>query len=459
MAGKVTSEITEPQQQMSLASSGTLRRLARPAIVLIAALASRMLAAVVLQVYIQRARTGRLCVFPDTEYYWMLAQTIRHGRPYEIIEGATTSFRAMRTPGYPLFLAACQAIFGESTLAVRLVQAVLGAASVGMIFLLARRLDSSSRPRVGAGPVCPVAALAAAALAAIDPYYVGISELLLSEALFIPLTLACLWGLAVLWREHDEPESIKPSSRMLIAIAAGAAGGGAVLTRPSFLLFLPAALICWLVIRAFSHDRRLFREAIQCVLLFTIGFVIVMSPWWRRNARTYGRFVATSVWLGASLFDGLSPSATGASDMRFREAADIRALGEIEQDRELTRRALEFVRENPGRTLQLGLIKLGRYWSPWPNASELQSSLLAVASTVIVIPVYVLLLAGVWNRRRDPRALVLAAGPLIYFCAVHLVFVSSIRYRIPGEMIAAPLAGIGLRSILRRVQARASQNH
>lgn len=147
----MTSEITEPQQQMSLASSGTLRRLARPAIVLIAALASRMLAAVVLQVYIQRARTGRLCVFPDTEYYWMLAQTIRHGRPYEIIEGATTSFRAMRTPGYPLFLAACQAIFGESTLAVRLVQAVLGAASVGMIFLLARRLDSSSRPRVVRG--------------------------------------------------------------------------------------------------------------------------------------------------------------------------------------------------------------------------------------------------------------------------------------------------------------------
>ena len=42
----------------------------------------------------------------------------------------------------------------------------------------------------------------------------------------------------------------------------------------------------------------------------------------------------------------------------------------------------------------------------------------------------------------------LLAGPLVYFCAVHLVFVSSIRYRIPGEMIASALAGIGLRSIL-----------
>ena len=433
---------------MSLASSGMLRRLARPSIVLIAAFASRLLAAVVLQAYIQRARTGRLCVFPDTEYYWMLAQTIRHGRPYEIIEGATTAYRAMRTPGYPLFLAACMAIFGESTLAVRLVQAVLGAGSVGIIFLLTRRLDPSSRPRPGAGPCYPIAALAAGAIAAINPYYVGISELLLSEALFIPLALACLWGLAKLWREPDEPKSIKPAGRALIAIAAGAAGSAAVLTRPSFLLFLPAALICWLVIRAFCHDRSLLKDAIGSSLLFTIGFVIVMSPWWARNARIYGRFVATSVWLGPSLYDGLSPSATGASDMRFREAPDILALGEIEQDQELTRRAIEFARENPARALQLGVIKLGRCWSPWPNASEFQSPILAVASTVIVIPVYALLLAGIWNRRRDARALVLLAGPLVYFCAVHLVFVSSIRYRIPGEMIASALAGIGLRSIL-----------
>jgi hypothetical protein len=76
-----------------------------------------------------------------------------------------------------------------------------------------------------------------------------------------------------------------------------------------------------------------------------------------------------------------------------------------------------------------------------------------VSSAVIVIPIYVLVLAGIWNRRRDPRALVLLAGPIIYFCAVHLVFVSSIRYRIPGEMAAAALGGIGLRSMLGRVRA------
>ena len=164
----------------------------------------------------------------------------------------------------------------------------------------------------------------------------------------------------------------------------------------------------------------------------------------------YGRFIPTSIWFGASLYDGLNLKATGASEMSFLADPDIRILGELDQDRELSRRSLEFVRENPHRSLELALIKLGRYWSPWPNADQFASLESAVASALVVIPTYLLILAGVWNRRRDMRALVLLAGPLIYFCAVHLVFVSSIRYRIPGEMVATTLAGIGFQSIVVR---------
>jgi hypothetical protein len=51
------------------------------------------------------------------------------------------------------------------------------------------------------------------------------------------------------------------------------------------------------------------------------------------------------------------------------------------------------------------------------------------------------------------RSLVLLTGPLVYLCAVHLVFVSSIRYRIPGEMVAASLAGFGFQSIVSWIRA------
>ena len=85
----------------------------------------------------------------------------------------------------------------------------------------------------------------------------------------------------------------------------------------------------------------------------------------------------------------------------------------------------------------------------WPNADEYRNLVLIVTSAVIVIPIYFLIIAGVWDRHRDARALVLLAGPMLYFCAIHLVFVSSIRYRIPGEMAATA----SLELVLRRSYA------
>ncbi len=112
--------------------------------------------------------------------------------------------------------------------------------------------------------------------------------------------------------------------------------------------------------------------------------------------------------------------------------------------------ALRFARTDPGRVVELAVIKLGRYWSPWPNASGYRSVVLAAASSLLVIPLYLLLLIGAWIRGPDVRALVLLAGTLLYFAAVHLIFVSSIRYRIPGEPAALALAAIGLRWVLDR---------
>jgi len=179
-----------------------------------------------------------------------------------------------------------------------------------------------------------------------------------------------------------------------------------------------------------------------------------MAPWWIRNARLFGRFVPTAIWTGASLYDGLNPRATGASDMAFLGDPDVWPLDEEAQDAALRARAMRFAGEHPGRTLELAAIKGARFWSPWPNAETLRDPRLNAASALVTIPFYAGLLVGAWDRRRDARALTLLLGPLLWFAALHMVFVSSVRYRIPGAVPALGLAAIGWKGLAGRAAGR-----
>lgn len=384
-------------------------------------------------------RKGVLCVFPDTAIYWELAGKLRRGEPYELtFYGALPHF-ALRTPGYPLFLAACQALFGPRLMPVRLVQSVLGAGCVALTAFLVRRALRGRAPEPGSesGSVWTVP-LVAAALTAFDPYVVANSALVLSEALFLPLMLLAQWGLAELW----EPPGCALGRRAAVgwAVLTGAAAGAAVLVRPSWALYVPAMLGAWVALsRGASRGAALRRAA-----LVALAAAAVMAPWWARNARVYGRFVPTALWMGASLYDGLNPSATGASDMRFLEDPEFWPLDEEAQDAALRDRALAFARSHPARVAVLAAVKAARFLSPWPNAEGFRSPLLAAASAALVLPQFALIALGAWDRRRDARALALLGLPLAYTLLLHLVFVSSMRYRVPVAVPAFGLAAVGL---------------
>jgi 4-amino-4-deoxy-L-arabinose transferase-like glycosyltransferase len=410
-------------------SSPRLRR------ILELALFVRIAAAVAVESYVRRGGSGRVCIFPDAEYYWALAGTIRLGTPYEVIEWGDIPHFALRTPGYPAFLAGCQVLLGAQPLGARLVQAGLGTLSVWLVYRLTREVLGGTEPGRPRWSV----PMAAAALAAVHPYVIVMSALIISEAVFVPLMLVALWGLAKIWNGTWAGAG----RGTLLALSTGAAGGAAVLVRPSWALFLPVVLVtlCWVQMR--SHQR-IVVPTIGLAAAIVLGTMLVMAPWWVRNARVLGRFVPTAVWMGASLYDGLNPEATGASNMDFLWRPEFWPLDELDQDQRLRQRALEFAHENPGRALALAIIKLGRFWSPWPNAEGIRSLPLALCSVVVTLPLFALMAMGLWSRRRDLGAWALLAGPLLYFCALHLAFASSMRYRIPGEVPALGLAALGL---------------
>jgi 4-amino-4-deoxy-L-arabinose transferase-like glycosyltransferase len=431
----------------------TLARFASLALILELALGLRVIAADLVQIYVDH-RAARaadpadrpICIFPDTRFYWDLARTIREGTPYEVMYYSDIPHFSLRTPGYPLFLAGCQAMFGERALPVRLVQAILGTLSVWLVFQLTREV--AKPPPERSGWTVP---LAAALIAAVEPYTVFLSPLILSEAVFVPLMLASLWGMAAIWRGDD---AVSGRRTLFIALGIGASLAAAVLVRPSWALFVPLMLGVWIAsglstVKLGQAGELARRLRVGGVVI--LGFMVVMSPWWVRNYGIYGRFVPTALWTGASLYDGLNPRATGGSDMAFLGDPDIWPLGEEDQDDELTRRALAFARAEPGRAAWLAVAKFGRYWRPWPDAEGFRSIGLAAVSAAVTLPLFALIALGLWSSRRDPRVWVLLAGPALYFCVLHLVFASSMRYRIPGEVPALGLAALGLGRVARRV--------
>ena len=204
------------------------------------------------------------------------------------------------------------------------------------------------------------------------------------------------------------------------------------------MLFLPFACACSLL----DGQRR--RQMLLAATMFA-GFVVAMLPWWLRNYRVTGRFVPTTLQVGASLYDGWNPQATGASDMRFvpEFAAALRKSDveharsedfEYRLDRRFRQAAWNWACANPGRAVQLAGIKLLRFWNFWPN--EPSFSAWPVRLVVLVTYVPLILLAAMGLRRAGGGGwpVVLCWLPAVYFTLLHTVFVSSIRYRQPAML-------------------------
>ncbi len=390
------------------------------AAILIVALLLRVACAIGVQWRLDHG-SREVCLIPgDADGYWYLAGQIAAGKDYEIYDPPR---RVMRMPGFPFLLALPRMAFGENLLAVRLWLAVIGTSACGFVYLLGRELCDA---KVG---------LWAAAVTAISPVLAMFSVLLLSETAFAAAMTASLFALAKLARRLQE----SPANRYsLWATLSGALIAAATYLRPTWLLVGPMALVLLQPWKQFP--RRLLAGVIVCAVLF-----LAMLPWGLRNQVVTGHFKLTTFWFGPSLYDGLNPEATGDSHMAFFDRDNfLGEMSEYDMDREYARRAKQYAWDHPGRALELMFIKLGRYAAPWPNAEQFQQvwmrAVVLASSLMILIPA----LYGTWLSRRRPDVLLFAWAPILYFAAVHMLFVGSIRYRLPAEYPLAVLSGVGL---------------
>jgi 4-amino-4-deoxy-L-arabinose transferase-like glycosyltransferase len=419
------------------------------AVILVVALALRLGAG-----WVWQARLDGQFGFGDSASYWALARAVARGEPYQYGQA-----RVFRTPGYPVLLAPVLLVAGgePSVMWARAESALLGTLSVAAVWWLGRMLFDAR------------AGLIAASIAAVYPGAIAMGVLVLSEAAFCPLMVLHL----ILWTAAWNAASAGRTA--MLSGAAGLVAGAATLVRPSWLLFVPFAMIVGLV--GGRHRRR--HLGVGAAMLAAL--VAAMIPWWVRNARVTGRFVPTTLQVGASLYDGLNREATGASNMtpvdqaaaQFTEAdrapsarpsevqspetrspqsqgTDTRSMGtrgaqsqstfEYRLDRHLRAEALAWARSHPGRVARLAIVKLGRLWNFWPNEAAFSAWAIRLAMLATYVPVMVLAVIGAARAIHRGWPYVLCWLPAVYFTLLHVVFVSSIRYRQPAMLALMVLA-------------------
>ncbi|MDA1015300.1 MAG: glycosyltransferase family 39 protein [Planctomycetota bacterium] len=402
------------------------------AAILISALLIRVVLAIAVQHRLDQEPDRSFVIEGDANGYWELAVRISQGDEYSVHQPPR---RILRMPGLPLLLAGVIRVFGESFLAARCLMAAAGVLACWLVFLLARELFDR---RV---------ALCASALCAFSPVMAGFSVMLLTETLFAALMLLSLLLFVRLTRIQDlsrEDAKLRRTDSIRLAIGAGLAIAATSYARPVWLL---AGLAFAGVSLILCRNRRV---VVLHGIVMHATVAVSLLPWIVRNYHASdGHFVPTTLWVGPSLYDGLNPHATGDSNMQFIINDDlIASMSEYDVDRHYRAKAMDYAAANPGRAITLAIAKLARMWKPWPNADQFQSPLLAVLMAGWFLTVIALAVGGAVVNR-SAWVLLMTIGPAVYLSSIHMLFVGSIRYRLPAEYTLAILAAAGLCHLLR----------
>jgi 4-amino-4-deoxy-L-arabinose transferase-like glycosyltransferase len=373
----------------------------------------------------------------DTLFYDLTATSLADGDGFSWLGAPTSRW----PPVYPGLLAAAYWLFGASPTTGELVNALVGAAAVPLVYLCALRMFGRRE------------AIAAGALLAVFPGQIFLTDVLLAETLYTTLLLAvltlCLW---------------LPRERWWTVAAIGLTIGVAAETRAEglFLLLLPLAI--W------------WRPSLRQVALLCAGVVLVVGAWTARNAVEMDAFVPISTNGSQTLWSGHNPDAYGGPTYSVGRRAATFAAGrspqveELETSRRLRREAVDWMVANPGEELLLVPRKIGwllrgdslalfQWVQPGgPGEPDTISNNLAVplgnlADLFFYGLLALTLLAGVVAWRSRPLApaeralwILLGASLLLY----GFVLYGNYRYRMPLEpvmiLLAVPLL---IRSILR----------
>ena len=353
------------------------------------------------------------------EFGWEMGRvgrSIAQGRgfssPYEGDTGPT----AWEPPLYPYLIGGVFKVFGIYTQASAWVLLSINSLFTTLtcipIFLIAHKTfgDRIARRSAVAWALCP--------------YFWYWSVHWIWDTTFTPLILTCLFWLALELQDW-------PGWRGWILF--GALYGAGALANPTMLAFLP---FCGLWIWRQRYRRGL--PSVGGVVLSSVVFFLVLTPWIVRNYEVFGRFVFLRDDFGLQVRLGNGPSADGMlmaylqPNLNKLELEKFQRMGELAYADSCKRMAFDWIRSHPGRFGVISMKRFFYYWNGVPRATDSVAPVDFRTSAFLATSVLALWGLGRAIREKRPGAWLFAGLVLTYPTVYYFVFPHA-RYRHPIE--------------------------
>jgi hypothetical protein len=374
----------------------------------------------------------------DSVRYQRLASNLLHHHAYSSCAEGERKPEFERMPGYPLLLAAVEAV-RPGNQPIMVAHALLHAATVLALFLLAWSVTDDLR----------FAWLAAAGWA-FYPFAIFYALSIMSETLTTFATTAAVAALVTHLRSRSRLWLV---SAIVCFIVAG-------YTRPNMLALPPFLLLLALVV------PRLRRTAsVRSLAVTTVALGLAIAPWLVRNELTFGRFLlGAHNYVGANICEAAVQFTMPPDEMEvacFHDTPDLLlacdARENLRYDDILRRRGMDIIRQHPLRTALYALVRPVRVWysahMQQHGGSALLSWLMPLA-TLALLPLFVV---GSWLLWRRTALGWLSVGPTLFISAIHVAFVVSARYSMPARafyLLAIVYLLLGLWRSRRAIVAR-----
>ncbi len=244
------------------------------------------------------------------------------------------------------------------------------------------------------------------------------------DTTFTPLILACLFLVALELQDW-------PGWRGWALF--GALYGIGALANPTMLLFLP---FCGLWIWRQRYRRGL--PSLAGVVLSSVVFFAVLSPWIIRNYEVFGRFIFLRDDFGLQVRLGNGPYADGMlmaylqPNLNKLELEKFQQMGELAYAQSCRQQAFEWIRTHPARFAVISLKRFFYYWNGIPRPTS--STAPVDFRTSAFLATSVLALWGLARAVRQKRpAAWLFAGLILLYPAIYYFVYPHARYRHPIE--------------------------